>query len=366
MKKLVLASFAAATAMATAGSGFGQDAPTSVNVYNWGDYIDPMVNEEFTKATGITVNYDVFDSNETLEGKLLVGNSGYDVVVPSNNFLGRQIGSGVYAELDKAAIPNIANVNPELLRLLEASDPGNTYGLPYLWGATGIIYNPAKVQEALGTGTIDSWAAIFNPVNAEKLSKCGLSFLDSPDEVVSAALMYLGKDVNAPTTEDLAAAEEMLMKMRSSVTYFSSSKHISDLANGDLCVAIGYSGDAAIVNSRTAEAANGITVLFAIPKEGSKVAFDMLAVPADAPHKESAFKYINHLLDPQVMAKITNYVQFPNAVEGSKAFIDPAVLENPIIYPPKSDMDRLVVVKPQDARLQRVMTRLWTKIKTGN
>ncbi|MFZ7068757.1 polyamine ABC transporter substrate-binding protein [Pseudomonas aeruginosa] len=337
-----------------------------VNIYNWGDYIDPALKDQFQKDSGIKVVYDVFDTNETLEGKLLSGNTGYDLVVPSNQFLARQIKAGVYRKLDKGNIPNLSKLDPTLLKKIESSDPGNAYGVPYLWASTGIIYNPVKVKEALGTDVIDSWSAVFDVENIKKLSKCGVAFLDSPDEIFPSALLYLGWDPNTTNQQDYKKAEDLLMKVKPYVTYFNSSKHVSDLANGNICVAIGYSGDPGMINSRAEEAKNGIHVSFAIPKEGAKLSVDMMAIPADAKNPENAEKFINFVLEPKVMAAITNYVHYPNAVPDSKQFTSPEIANDPVINPSEVDVQRLVVAKVLPPNVTRALTRSWNKIKSGN
>lgn len=337
-----------------------------VNIYNWGDYIDPALKDQFQKETGITVVYDVFDSNETLEGKLLSGNTGYDLVVPSIQFLARQVKAGVYRKLDKEKIPNLSNLDPAMLKLIESSDPGNVYGVPYLWASNGIIYNPVKVRETLGIDAIDSWSAVFDVENIEKLSKCGVAFLESPDEIFPAVLQYLGKDPNTTDLKDYKEASDLLEKVKPYVTYFNSSKYVSDLANENICLAIGYSGDPALINLRADEAGNGVHVNFAVPKEGSKLSVDMMAIPADSKNPENAEKFINFVLKPKVMAAITNYVHYPNAVPGSKQFTLPDISNDPVIYPSGDVAQRLVVIKSRSPELVRFITRSWNKIKSGS
>lgn len=336
-----------------------------VNIYNWGDYIDPDLKGKFEKESGVKVVYDLFDTNETLEGKLLSGNTGYDLVVPSNQFLARQIKANVYRKLDKGNIPNLAKIDPDFLKKVEASDPDNAHGVPYLWASTGIIYNPQKVKEALGVDTIDSWGAVFDVENIKKLSKCGVAFLDSPDEVIPSALLYLRLNPNSSNLVDYQQAEDLLVKVRPYVTYFNSSKHVSDLANGNICVAIGYSGDPGMINSRAIEAKNGIHVNYAIPKEGAKLSVDMMAIPADSRNPENAEKFINFVLDPHNMAAITNYVHYPNAVPESRQYTSPEVADDPVIYPSKDVISRLVIARVQSPTVIRALTRSWNKIKSG-
>lgn len=363
--KISLLALAFSSTLTTFHTQADDSSKTVVNVYNWADYIDPEVEKSFEKETGINITYDVFDSNEMLEGKLFPGNTGYDVVVPSNNFLARQIKAGIYKPLDKSKIPNLKELDPSLMAKLEISDPGNKFGVPYLWASTGIIYNPEKVKAALGDSKIDSWAAVFDPKNMERLSKCGVAFLDSPDEIMSSALIYLGIDPNSTKPADHKTAEELLLKVRPYVTYFNSVKYVSDLANGNICLAIGYSGDAGMINARANEAKNGIHVTYTVPKEGAKISIDMLAIPADAKHPENAETFINYVIAPQNMARITNFVHYPNAVPASKEQTDKSITNDPIIYPDTTVMDKLIVLKTLPASITRLQTRSWTKIKTG-
>jgi len=354
---LVTAIACAATAQA--------HAESTVHIYNWSDYIGESTLEEFQKATGIKPVYDVFDSNETLEGKLLAGRSGYDVVVPSNHFLGKQIKAGAFQELDRAKLPNWNNLDPELLDQLQKNDPGNRYAVPYLWGTNGIGYNVEKVKAALGVDEIDSWAVLFEPENIEKLASCGVAFLDSADEMVPAMLNYLGLDPNSQEPADYEKAEAKLLEVRPFVRYFHSSKYISDLANGNICVAAGFSGDVFQAAARAEEAGKGIEIAYSIPKEGGNLWFDMLAIPADAGNVDEAHAFINYILDPQVIAGISDYVGYANPNLQAGELMDAEVYEDESVYPPKDVIDRLFVSAELPARIQRVMTRTWTKVKSG-
>ena len=340
-------------------------AGPAVHVYNWADYIGETTNEDFTKATSIAVVYDVFDSNETLEGKLLAGTSGYDVVVPSNHFLEKQIKAGAFQKLDKSLLPNLVNLDPDLMKKLEANDPGNEFSVPYLWGTTGIAYNPAKVKAALGVDKIDSWAIIFEPENMQKLSSCGVSFMDSGDEMVPLMLEYLGLDPNTKNPADYKKAEDKFLAIRPYVTYFHSSKYIADLANGEICVAASFSGDALQAAARAEEAGNGVEVSYVVPKEGSNLWFDMMAIPADAPDAKAAHAYINFLLEPEVIASVSDYVGYANPNPKSELLMDPAVVGNPVAYPPASVREVLFVSELLPNKIQRQMTRSWSKIKAG-
>jgi putrescine transport system substrate-binding protein len=336
-----------------------------LNVYNWSDYIAEGTVGDFQTKTGIKVNYDVFDSNEVLETKLLAGRTGYDVVVPSASFLERQIKAGVFMKLDKSKLPNLANLDPEIMERVGKHDPGNEYAVPYLWGTTGIGYNPEKVKAALGTDTIDSWAMIFEPENAKKLQSCGLTLLDAPGEVVDSALIYLGRDPNSEAPEDLAAAEELLMKIRPFVRYLHSSQYINDLANGEICVALGWSGDILQAQARGAEAATPVEIAYAIPKEGAIMWFDMLAIPADAPHPNNAHEFINYLMEPAVIAAISNYVAYANGNSASFEMVDEAVRTDPSVDPTAEVKAKLSPHLAESQDYSRLSNRAWTRFRTG-
>ncbi|MFI7855753.1 polyamine ABC transporter substrate-binding protein [Pseudomonas promysalinigenes] len=364
MKKMGKTLLAAALmgAMATA----AQAEDKVLNVYNWSDYIAPDTIAKFEKQTGIKVKYDVFDSNETLEAKLLAGKSGYDIVVPSNNFLAKQIKAGVYQELDRSKLSNWKNLDEDLLKAVgDASDQGNKYAFPYMWGSIGIGYNPEKVKAALGVDKIDSWDVVFKPENIEKLKSCGVSFLDAPTEMIPAALHYLGRPTNSTSKQDLKDAEELFLKIRSSITYFHSSKYIGDMANGNICVAVGYSGDLEQSKARAHEAGDKVKVDYVIPKEGAGTFYDMVAIPKDAEHKDAAYQFMNFLLQPEIMAEITNAVRFPNGNAAATQFVDQAIKGDPSIYPPADVKKKLYAIAAPDAKVQRDITRSWTRIKSG-
>lgn len=349
---------------ALAMSGAARAEP-SVHVYNWSDYIGETTLDDFRKATGIKPVYDVFDSNETLEGKLLAGRTGYDVVVPSNHFLGRQIKAGAFRELDRGKLSNWNRLDPELMRLLEANDPGNRHGVPYLWGTNGIGYNVDKIKAVLGVDRIDSWATLFEVENIKKLSQCGVSFLDSGDEMIPAMLNYLGLDPNSTNPEDYRKAEAKLQEVRPYVTYFHSSKYVSDLANGNICVAAGFSGDVFQAADRAEEAGKGVRIAYSIPREGGNLWFDVLAIPKDSRNLDEAHAFIDYLLRPEVIAKVSDHVGYANPVPASAALMDEEVRDNPEVYPPQEVLDKLYVSKELPAKILRGMTRSWTKIKSG-
>ena len=355
-----------ALSLTAAVAGAAQADDKVLHVYNWSDYIAEDTLANFEKETGIKVVYDVFDSNEVLEAKLLAGSSGYDVVVPSNPFLAKQIKAGVFQKLDKSKLPNWSNLDKDLLHALDPSDPGNQYSVPYMWGTIGIGYNVEKVKAALGEDApVDSWDLVFKPENMEKLKSCGVSFLDSPTEILPAALHYLGYAPDSSDKGELQKAEELFMKIRPSVAYFHSSKYISDLANGNICVAIGYSGDIYQSKARAEEAKNGVEVGYNIPKEGAGSFFDMLAVPADAKNVEAAHVFLNYLMKPEVMASITNYVQFPNGNAAATPLVDEALRTDPGVYPTPEVLKKIYTFPDLAPAVQRTMTRSWTKIKSG-
>ena len=351
-------------ALAAVFSSASHAAPT-VSVYNWTDYIGETTLADFQAKTGIKVVYDVFDSNETLEGKLLAGRTGYDVVVPSNHFLGRQVKAGAFLELDRAQLPNYPNLDPKLLKLLEQNDPGNAHAVPYLWGTNGIGYNVDKVKQVLGIDHIDSWAVMFEPENLKKLQQCGVAFLDLADEAFPAILNYMGMDPRSEKVSDYEKAEAKLLTLRPYITYFHSSKYISDLANGDICVAFGYSGDVFQAANRAKEAKNGVNIAYAIPKEGSNLWFDLLAIPVDATNPQQAHAFINDLLDPEVIAKVSTYVGYANPNLAAKAFMAPELVNNPEVYPPQDVLDKLYISTTPSPAIMRVMTRAWSKVKSN-
>lgn len=346
-------------------AGAAQADNKVLHIYNWSDYIAPDTIANFEKESGIKVVYDVFDSNETLEAKLLAGKSGYDIVVPSNNFLAKQIKAGVYQELDKSKLPNYDNLNKSLLKAVSVSDPDNKHAFPYMWGSIGIGYNPEKVKAALGVDKIDSWDVLMKPENIAKLKSCGVSFLDSPTEMLPVALHYLGLPTDTQKKADLKQAEDLFLKLRPSIGYFHSSKYISDLANGNICVAVGYSGDIQQAKSRAAEAGGKVKIAYDIPKEGAGSFYDMVAIPKDAENVDAAYTFMNYLLQPKVMAAITNSVRFPNGNEKATALVDKDITSDPGIYPPADVQAKLYAIADLPAATQREMTRSWTKIKSG-
>lgn len=338
-----------------------------VRVYNWSDYIDEELLTKFEDETGIKLIYDVFDSNEVLETKMLAGSSGYDVVVPSGTFLSRQIQAGAFQKLDMSKLPNIVNTWDDIEARTDVYDPGNLYSINYMWGTTGIGYNVGKVKEALGDDApTDSLALVFDPANMEKLKDCGVYFLDAPTEMIPAALKYLGEDPDSHDIDTIKKAEAVLTGVAPYVQKYHSSEYINALANGDICVTFGWSGDILQARDRAAEADNGVVVEYAIPSEGALMWFDQMAIPADAQNSDGAHKFINFILDAHNMAAASNYVYFANGNKASEQFLAEDVIGDPAIYPPADTVSNLYVTTAYGAKEQRVVTRMWTKVKTGN
>ncbi|SNT38436.1 polyamine ABC transporter substrate-binding protein [Tropicimonas sediminicola] len=337
-----------------------------VHVYNWSDYIDSELLQKFQDETGIKVVYDVFDSNEILETKLLAGGSGYDVVVPSDSFLRRQILAGAFQELDPAKLPNAGNQWDLITDRTADFDPGNAYSVNYLWGTTGVGINVAKVTEALGTDApVESLALVFDPANMEKLSACGVYFLDAPVEMIPAAMNYAGLDPNSKDKAAFDAAEEVLAAVRPYVRKFHSSEYITALANGEICVAVGWSGDILQARDRADEADNGVEIAYHAFREGSAMWFDQMAIPADAPNSDAAHAFVNFMLDPENIAAVSNYVYYANGNLPAQEFLEAEVIGDPAIYPDSETLESLWVFNGWDPKTLRLGTRLWTKIKSG-
>jgi putrescine transport system substrate-binding protein len=355
---------AAATAAFTLSAG--AQTKRMVNVYNWSDYIAPDVLKDFTRDTGINITYDTFDSNDTLETKLLAGKSGYDVVVPTGNFLQQQIKAGVFQKLDKAKLPNLVNAWPQIAQRLANYDPGNQYAVNYMWGTTGIGYNTKKARDILGPDArIDSWDVIFKPESMARFKSCGIHMLDSADDILPAALKYLGLNPNSSDPAELERAADLLIKVRPFVRKFHSSEYLNALASGEICLVVGFSGDIKQAQKRAAEAKGGIDIGYVIPKEGAQLWFDNLAIPKDAWHVAEAHEFINFLLKPEVAAKNTNFIAYANGNLASQKFVDKVILDDPTVYPGQATMDSLYTNVAHDQKTQRLMNRLWTKIKTG-
>jgi putrescine transport system substrate-binding protein len=350
------------------GCGRHDSAATDLNVvnfYNWNDYIAPDTIAGFEKLTGIKVNVAYFDTNETLESRILTGHSGFDVVVPTAPFFQRQIKSGAFLPLDKTGLPNLVNLDPAIMARVALNDPGNAHGVVYAWGTYGIGYNEKLVKNALPDVPLTSWRLIFDPTYASKLAGCGIGTLDAPAGVVRLVLRYLGRNPNNASVKDLADAAAVLNEIRPYIRTIDTVNIINAMANGDLCIAIGYNGDFVQARKRAADAKNGVKVDYLIPEEGSLLWFDMLGIPKDAPHAANALKLINYLMTPQVSAAITNYTGFANANTAATRFINPAIATDPAVYPPLEQRERLFVQAEDSPEQIRAITRLWQKFKTG-
>lgn len=337
-----------------------------VRVYNWSDYIDENLLTKFQEETGIELIYDVFDSNEVLETKMLAGGSGYDVVVPTGTFLQRQISAGAFQKLDFDKLPNAGNLWDMVKDRTAQYDPGNAYSINYMWGTTGLGVNVGKVKELLGDDApINSLALVFDPANMEKLAECGVHLLDAPAEMIPAALQYIGEDPNSHDPDVIAKAEAVFMAVRPYIQKFNSSEYINGLANGEICVAVGWSGDVLQARDRAAEADNGVEIAYNAAKEGSQMWFDQMAIPVDAPNVDGAHKFLNFILDAQNMADASNYVYYANGNKASQELLVEDVIGDPAIYPDDDTLNNLFTTTPYDIKVQRVVTRLWTKIKSG-
>jgi putrescine transport system substrate-binding protein len=336
-----------------------------LNLYIWSDYLAANTLSDFEKQTGIKVNVAYFDTNETLETKLLAGHSGYDIVVPTASYFERQIKAGVYLPLDKSKLPNLKNMDPQLMAKVALHDPGNAHGIIYMWGTNGIGYNEKMIKALMPDAPLDSWRLVFDPAVASKLAKCGISVLDSPAEMMRAVYSYLGKDPNSQSPDDLVQAEAVLTKIRPYIRNINSSEYIEALANGDLCLAVGYNGDVMQARDRARDAGKGIDIKYVVPKEGSILWFDMLAIPKDAPHPDSALAFMNYIMTPQVIADISNFKRYANANLKSQPLVLPAVKDDPEIYPPPEVRQKLAVQLADSADQTRAITRVWQKFKTG-
>src|SRR4030081_1362855 len=341
-------------------------AERTVNFYNWSNYMAPGVLEDFTRETGIKVVYDTFDANETLETRLLAGKSGYDVVVPTGYFLQRQITAKVFLKLDKSKLPNLANAWPVVTQQLATYDPGNNYGANYMWGTTGIGYNVKTAQKILGADAkIDSWDIVFKPENLAKFRDCGIHMLDSADDILPAALSYLGLDPNSTKQAELEKAADLVIKIRPYVRKFHSSEYLSALATGEICLGVGWSGDIMQARSRAAEVKSDVEIGYAIPKQGAQMFFDNLAIPADANNVTEAYALIDYLYRPEVAAKNSDFLSYANGNLASQKLVDPKILNDKDIYPDEATLKKLFVITAHDPATQRVINRLWTKVKTG-
>lgn len=337
-----------------------------VRVYNWSDYIDEALLTKFQNETGIKLIYDVFDSNDILETKLLAGGSGYDIVVPSGSFLQRQIQAGAFQKLDLTKLPNRENLWDMIQGLTAQYDPGNVYSINYMWGTSGLGVNVDKVAEVLGDDApVGSLDLIFNPENMKKLAECGVHLVDAADELIPAALAYLGEDPNSHDPDVIAKTEAILSAVRPYVQKFHSSEYISALASGSICVAYGFSGDILQARDRADEADNGVKIIYNAASEGAQMWFDQMAIPVDAPNPDGAHQFLNFIMNAENMATASNYVYYANGNKASQEFLEEEVITDPGIYPDAATMANLFTISPYPPRVQRTVTRLWTKIKSG-
>jgi len=354
----------AALALLTACGGGEPDAKV-LHVYNWADYIGKSTIQDFEARTGIKVTYDVFDSAEVLSTKLLTGGSGYDVVAPSGFYLNRDSAAGVFLELDKSKLPNLANMDPAIMRFADEYDPGGRHGVVYLVGTTGIGYNVDMIEKALGTRTIDSWAAVFDPAVASRLAGCGIAMPDSGGDVLSLARLYLGREMNSQSAEDLAAAEATLKSVRPYVRYFDSSRYVTDLATGEICIAVGWVNGVHQARARGGETATPVEVAYVLPKEGAPIWIDFMSIPVDAANPDDAHAFLNYLMEPEVIAGVSNVVGQPNAVVAATPFVDERIRKDPDLYPTAEVMQRLHTYTPMSDEFARMTNRAWARIKSA-
>ncbi len=367
----LLAAAALVSLAACSGRGDGGKSGTVaakekvLHIYNWTDYIGQTTIADFEAKTGIKVTYDTYDSNEILETKLLTGNTGYDVVFPTSTIVGRMAKVGVFLKLDKARLPNLPNLDPEAMRQVAINDPGNVHTIVYMWGTTGIGYSPAMVKKVLGTDTIDSWSAVFDPATASRLAKCGITMLDAPEDVIETAEIYLGGDPGNEDLGELAAAEELLTNVRPYVHAFDTTQHPSALASGEICVSLSWSGLMHQARARGASAATPVEIAYVIPREGAPLYFDTVAIPADAPHPDNAHAFLNFLMEPEVIAEVTNDIGYANANSASLPFVDAVLRDDPSVYPSEAAREKLHVSRARSQEYSRELNRVWTRIKTG-
>jgi putrescine transport system substrate-binding protein len=369
-KRLAVKSYsiciAVALAVLLAACSGGQSTAKVVNVYNWSDYIDPQVLTDFEKRYGIKVNYDVFDKNELLETRLLTGNTGFDVVVPSAPFLELEIRAGALEKLNKSELPNLKYLDPEVRRSVAQYDPGNQYAADYMWITSGLGYNVQALEARLPDAPVDSWRLLYDPALVSKLKDCGVTVLDEPTEVIGTALLYLGRNPNSESPADLAAAMKVLTGIRPYIRYVNSSRYIDDLANGEICLALGWAGDVKQAEVRAQQAGRTYAIAYSIPKEGAIENFDVLAIPLNAPHRHNANLFINYLLDPRVAARNSNLIKYANGDLASRPYLEKSVRDDPGVYPPAAVMRTLVPERARSMQFMRRLTHAWTEFKAGS
>lgn len=336
-----------------------------VNLYIWADDLAPDTIASFEKLTGVKVQVSYFDSPETLESRMLTGNSGFDVVVPTAAFIQRHISSGAYLSLDKQKLPNLANLDPVLMSRVAVKDPGNSHGIVYTWGTFGIGYNEKLVAKALPNIPLTSWRLIFDPALASKLARCGINIVDDPIGVVREVLIFLRRNPNTPSSQDFTDVEQVLAKIRPFIRNIDTSSDIQAMANGDICIALAYNGNVVQARKRAKEARNGIKIDYLIPEEGTLLWFDLLAIPRDAPHVSNAYLFIDYLMEPQVIANITNSIGYANANLAATPLLDASIAADAAIYPTPDEQKRLLVQMEYSPEQLRIVTRIWQRFKTG-
>jgi putrescine transport system substrate-binding protein len=334
-------------------------------VYNWTDFIGHNTIAEFEKETGIKVTYDVYDSEETMDARLLAGSSGYDVVIASTEYFGREIKAGVYIPLDRTRLPNWKNLDPRILAIQTVYDPGNEHSVPYMHAINGFAYNADMIKARMPNAPIDSLDMIFKPEIVAKFAGCGVTFLDSATDTLMLALQYLGLDPNTTKREDYKAAEGMLLKVRPYIRSFDSSEYLNGLANQEICIAMSWSSDYALSKARARAAGVNVNLVFTVPKEGANQNFSSMLIPEGAPHPQAAYKFVNFILRPDVIAEITNEIYYGNDNIASRALIKPDILSDPTLYPTPEIEARLYRAAEASAATERIRTRTWTRVKTA-
>ncbi len=337
----------------------------TLNIYNWSDYITQDAIEGFEKKTGIKVNYTVYDSQEMAETKLLMGKTGYDLVVSSGSYLQRQIKVGVFQPLNKQRLKNYDNLDPKILKIVHSFDNGNQHSIPYMWGTTGIGYNTDKAAKIMGASKVNSWALLFSADTVKKFAHCGVSLVDAPTEVVSAMLKYLGKDPHSQDLADLKLVEDKLMSIRPYISYFHSSTYVNDLASGNICLAMGWSGDVFMAANRAIESKSGINIDYVIPKEGAQGWADTFNITRDANNVDAAYAFLDYLMEPKVIAGISNYVWYANANSEATQYVDKDITSHPGIYPNDATYKNLFADQGRGLKFERAVNRMWTRVKTG-
>lgn len=346
-------------------AGAAPEQDKVVHIYNWNDYIGPATIADFESRTGIRVVYDNYDSNEVLETKLLTAHSGYDVVFPTSTIMGRLAKVGVLSKLDASQLPNLKNLDPDVMRMIAIDDPGNQHAISYMWGTTGLGYNPGLVKKAIGTESIDSWTVLFDPGFASKLARCGISLIDSPEDIFDAAEIFLGTETSNEDLDELAAAETLVMAIRPFIRSIDSTQHINALATGDICVALSWNNLMLQARDRGAAAADPVSLAYSIPKEGATLWFDAVAIPRDAPHPAYAHAFLNYLMEPEVIAAISNYIGSANGNRAAEPFLDAKLRDDPAVYPSPEIRQTLHPSKMRSLEYSRAVNRAWTRIKTG-